>query len=1762
MLNRNIKLFLVFSCIFIVLSGLASISAVDPENTMDTDDDNPGDTHITPSYDDNVRTNPLIDKKSPNTNGRSLKTSGESNRYLYVNSTGNSSSDGTDPENPTTLTNAFNSLEDNDTIMLLANQTYNIIENISTKNLNANTKTFTITSQDRDSVVVNFFSTSNMEFAGNQRIKIENISFKRQFESEHPIITNNATLLEISHCTFYNIKTTANRALIYNTKNMIVTDSYFYNNTGENAAGVIYSENATLNMTGNIFDYNNAYNGAVVSSSKSLIYSLNNSFVNNNASFGGVFSLRDNSTLKDEKSFYNNNRAKYYGGAVYSYYSNISVDNSIFTNNNADNGGVFYSVNNRNTSIVNSLLENNTATNAASVAYSSRDNLTINNCVLICDGEVSSVYCHNGTCNLDNNWWGQNNPNFAVLTNNLLPNNWRLMTLNALYDDSTYTIEVSLNRLTDNTITNHDLIGRTAEFTANNGDLEFETLKVSSSAANTFTGNPDDLTVRIDREEMGVNDKIRPYLNILNSAAYINDTTPIIVKCNPDITGDIPIYVDGEYYTSVVPVNGTGIIFTEFNSTWQEGTHTLSAVLVNNTRYEDTLAGSSLILRNMTDPVINRVTYNVAVNISNESVKTRLRLNESQLVQTSVKNQGASGSCWAFSTIATLESAYLKAYGIEYDFSENNMKNVLKKYSTIGDVASGPNEGNGELAPISLLVGWYGPADELDDPYYDRSITSPLLKNSVKVQDVYFIYRNSFIGKDNKALKEAILKYGALSSSVYSSYNGFYGKSVYTDATAYADHAITIVGWDDFYSASNFYGSNRPPNAGAYIIKDSWGESIGDGGYQYVSYYDTSLAGVNLSTNFTGFSYAFPVQTYENYTNIYQHDTISTNIRMMTPSGWIRNVYTAERDESIAAVGTFIFENCDYEAYVYVNDRLAYSQTGNFTQAGFRTIKFKDYVSVNEGDTFRVDLKLQAHKGTYTAVTIQDTNKYKSYSGENQSFISNDGENWMDLFYDSEFAGSAACLKVYTRDAPRLVSTVTREGSSITVSSMISNLNSNGRLSYTLDDEYYTDDNGNVVYVDANINKTYDILIIPKNIRHSTYNLTVNLDVDNYTYSETFTMTMPLNLKIDTENFTYYVDDEQTITARVTVDNDYSTPADEGTVLLIMDSAVADECNVTNGSVTFNINRESGNYTYTLVYVGSTENTCENVTANVEIKKHEVIMEIDEIGNQKVNRTVIVTGTIHCDDAGIMSHAPLEVEIGEDVYSTTSDENGRFLVNYAAAVGGEYTAVVRFNENGTHHPNSVEVNFTIEKLASAIALGEIGNVIVGSDVIISGNMTDENGHMISDVTLNVKINTENYVVAVDDGYFEFGYTVNANQNNVTLTFWGNDVYESSCASQLFNAKKESTFLFYNIKSCDKGDVVKISAKLLSDGLPVVREYVSVTVNEESHIVKTSTTGYFTLDYVAQTEGINTVTFDYEGSDEYLQAHNSTTFIVRKDATFLFYKIRDTNYGETVKISAKLLSDNNPVKGQTVTIQINNETQTIKTSTTGYFAIDYMPTNAGINNLSFIFNGNAEYAPVTNHTTFTVNEQTVKQDVTFLFYKIGDVGCDENVKISGKLLCDNSPVKNRNVSVIINGESYVLKTSSTGYFVMEYLTHTCGVNNLTFLFDGDSEYYATGNSTSFNVKNKTDFLFYHIKDVQMGSSVKISGKLLSGDVPAVRQNVSIIINDKVFNLTTSTTGYFVMDYLTSTGGTYDLTYLFEGSDSYHATQNSTTFNVLS
>ena len=252
----------------------------------------------------------------------------------------------------------------------------------------------------------------------------------------------------------------------------------------------------------------------------------------------------------------------------------------------------------------------------------------------------------------------------------------------------------------------------------------------------------------------------------------------------------------------------------------------------------------------------------------------------------------------------------------------------------------------------------------------------------------------------------------------------------------FSSHVVDIVGWDDNYPGSNF-GENIPD--GAFILKNSFGTSeyntklnktiyYEGEGFNYISYYDMALSKENIPYAIVN------IEDVDNYKENYYHDPAGTlvNLGFNNQTAWFSNQFVSNNSYSLAAFSLYTFGvDSIYEAYVYVNDNLAHTQCGVIHNPGYSTVKLSDHIWLNKNDIFRITVKLTTPNCTYPIPVSCDVDEWiaNTSSSPNQSFISPDGINWIDLHYANkglyqnsgsvsyaEFSNAVVCLKAFTFD--------------------------------------------------------------------------------------------------------------------------------------------------------------------------------------------------------------------------------------------------------------------------------------------------------------------------------------------------------------------------------------------------------------------------------------------------------------------------------------------------------------------------------------------------------------------------------------------------------------------------------------------------------------------------------------------------------------------------------------------------------------------------
>lgn len=211
----------------------------------------------------------------------------------------------------------------------------------------------------------------------------------------------------------------------------------------------------------------------------------------------------------------------------------------------------------------------------------------------------------------------------------------------------------------------------------------------------------------------------------------------------------------------------------------------------------------------------------------------------------SILNQGNCGSCVAFATVATLEAQtsisngtpWLKpTYAPQMIFSCGKMTGIL------GLLGMHPscNTGWEPAGSVSFLTHT-GATDEACMPYTAGTTGTDVSCNAkcgdAAAREVKIAGSTQPSGSANAAgsrddVKAALLQGPLITTlSVYADFEA-YTSGVYqhtTGGSPEGGHAVSIVGYDDAKAA--------------WLVRNSWGPTWGDGGYGWVSYNDVSGVG-------------------------------------------------------------------------------------------------------------------------------------------------------------------------------------------------------------------------------------------------------------------------------------------------------------------------------------------------------------------------------------------------------------------------------------------------------------------------------------------------------------------------------------------------------------------------------------------------------------------------------------------------------------------------------------------------------------------------------------------------------------------------------------------------------------------------------------------------------------------------------------------------------------------------------------------------------
>lgn len=973
----------------------------------------------------------------------------------------------------------------------------------------------------------------------------------------------------------------------------------------------------------------------------------------------------------------------------------------------------------------------------------------------------------------------------------------------------------------------------------------------------------------------------------LNGGALFSDNCTSFEIKNSEFASNAATGFGGAIFSNANPkLTVDGVTFTDNKASY-------NANMLNQSNFSPIVSST------------NNYSLFVYKSLFNGTLPARYNLAENGFV-TDVKNQQDSGNCWAFAALASLETCVLKASNKTFNFSVENMKNLIEMYSAYGWKME-TNEGGYNGMPMGYLASWLGPVNATLDPFDDKGTLSPLLDSEMHIQNIYVLpARTSYT--DNDAIKEAILKYGGLYASYYHSAGYLNSKTnaYYDPYTGNGNHAITVVGWDDNYSKNNFY--TAPAGDGAFIVKNSWGSSWGDNGYFYISYYDRVLFAVNKDNQ----AFTYILNDTVRYTKNYQYDVAGMTDYLITgkKTVWYKNIYNATGNEVIAAVSTFFNTTVDYEISIYVNDVLQLTQNGRHEGSGYYTIPLKEYVPVAVGDIFKIVVKLANPQNGYAAVPISEQlSTTRCYYAPGVSYFSNDGKKWTDLYdysasaYSHTYNSQVACLKAFTvadmQNTTVTLNNITpkvQEFSEIiaTVTDAKGKMAKIGEVIFSINGTNYT---AGVVDGVAKISVYFDEV--------GDYVISANYK-NNGLYNGSFVQKTVSVTKTDV-NLTAYIGDivygeNPIVSINVTSVAGVNVTGD--VVLTISGKKYI--VNVVNALAVFEIPEmlDAGEYHIDVSYLGSEKYNAADGAADFTVAKKEITMNVT-IDKDYRDITVNVNLSEKLD-------GNLTVLVNNTPY-TLSYTNGTGSLIFKNLTYGNYTINAVFTKDNYQTVN-VSENVEINSIKTVL---EAENVVMyykdGTRFAVV--LKDINGNPLANMDVIISINGRNYVKQSDEnGTASLGLNLESKNYTVVTTFGGNSKYFGTRSNNTVSIL--STLLSKDIVKYYRNGTQFYATVLDFKGNPLANTTVMFNINGVFYNKTTDENGTAKLNIWLRPGKYIITIFNLVTGE---QAGNNVTVLSKIVENYDLVKY----YKNASKFSVKILdSQGYPVEGTIVTFNIN------------------------------------------------------------------------------------------------------------------------------------------------------------------------------------------------------------------------------------------------
>ena len=419
-----------------------------------------------------------------------------------------------------------------------------------------------------------------------------------------------------------------------------------------------------------------------------------------------------------------------------------------------------------------------------------------------------------------------------------------------------------------------------------------------------------------------------------------------------------------------------------------------------------------------------------------------------------IRDQGYYGLCWAFGTMASLESSFnikLQAAGLApiaplserslgwlvYNKPLNGGGDGFIYYHTVNP--NNPlNHWGGDFVCQSIgVLARYPVAYASEYPYVEPHQIVHIMEGvnlvagrGIALHDAYGFIPLDWSGEDESKYfvainlnthidyyKTMLQQYGILRVNYYSDAHtaeDIVKKGICHTTFNVANHGVSLVGWDDDYIMTTKDGVSHK---GAWLLRNTWGTSVsgfpvGENGYYYLSYDDVTAIYPVFYNGETDWGRYTAVDTIApGGVDPWNNENGVLSWPLTQTGGYkVADKLTSGGSQMLKAVGIYVpADSMSYKVEVSLkgttpaDTQAIYTKTGTFGQdgtaiyKGYRTIDFDKYVYLPKGQNYFVTVTLTGKSGETYTVPMSGFGQGESYPTAASYVYDTQTGTWADV---------------------------------------------------------------------------------------------------------------------------------------------------------------------------------------------------------------------------------------------------------------------------------------------------------------------------------------------------------------------------------------------------------------------------------------------------------------------------------------------------------------------------------------------------------------------------------------------------------------------------------------------------------------------------------------------------------------------------------------------------------------------------------------------